>query len=303
MKIKRQSGFKNPTKDQAYFRDWVAQLEAANQRKYESILLNTSLGKTQVWKHNTAASPQHHLVIFPGARTTALFWDFDQGLNHLQLPLNIWMVETNGLPNLSDGNTPDIRSLDFGHWAVEVLNGLGIDQAFVAGASFGGLVSTKLGIVAPEKCRTIFLLNPGCLQPFSMGFKNLYYNLLPVISPSEKNVVKFLDAAVWHKPNHALSATAEKLLIDYEVFALKRYRDKTQKPYYLKQELTQVNVPTYLLLGNQDLLFPYQKSKANAQKYLPHLKDIQVYEGVGHGIETYAGAMQYIERVMAQLIE
>jgi pimeloyl-ACP methyl ester carboxylesterase len=233
-------------------------------------------------------------VIFPGARTTALIWDFYRGLDQIEHPLRIFMVETNGLPNLSDGATPDIRSLDYGVWAMEVLSQLQLDKAYVAGASFGGLICMKLALVSPEKVQAAFLLNPGCLQPFSLTFKNLYYNLLPILRPMAKNVSKFLNQAIFSKPNHQLSEVAEQLLIDYEVFAIKRFQDRTQKPYYMNKQLEAVTVPTYVLLGDQDLLFPYKTSSKNAKRQIKSLRDIQVYPHVGHGIETYAPAMRYL---------
>ena len=234
------------------------------------------------------------LVIFPGARTSSLFWDFDKGLDNLGVKLRIFLVETNGLPNFSNGDTPDIKSLDYGHWANEVLEKLEINKAFIAGASFGGLICMKLGITNPDKIKAAFLLNPGCLQPFSLKLSNLYYNLLPIIKPTEANVLKFLNKAVFSKPNHQLSAEAERLIIDYEVFAISRYNDKTQKPYYMDKQLAEVKVDTFLLEGNKDLLFPYQKSIDNAKKHIEKLKEVEMFENVGHGIETYNKAMNYI---------
>ncbi len=301
MEIKKKSFFKNQDADIAWFEGWAAQVEAASGRKYERIPLQTALGKTHVWGLNTEDKSLETLVIFPGARTSPLFWDLDQGLDNLGQKLRIYLVETNGLPNSSDGNTPDIQSLDYGIWAAEVLDKLNIDQAFVAGASFGGLICMKLGITNPEKVKAAFLLNPGCLQSFSMTLKNLYYNLLPIMAPSAKNVSKFLDKAVFSKPNHQLSAGAEKLLIDYEVFALKRYKDKTQKPYYMNEQLAQVKVDTYLLEGNKDLLFPFQKSIDHAKAKISGLKDVVVFEHVGHGIETYDKALNYIGAKIAGL--
>jgi pimeloyl-ACP methyl ester carboxylesterase len=233
-------------------------------------------------------------VIFPGARTTSLFWDFDKGLDNLGRELRIFMVETNGLPNLSEGNTPDINSLDYGFWATEVFDQLEIDKAYIAGASFGGLICMKFGIVSPERIQAAFLLNPGCLQPFSLTLKNLYYNLLPILVTTEKNVSKFLDQAVFSKPNHQLSSISEKMIIEYEVFAIARYIDKTQKPYYMDKELKKVQVETYLLLGDKDLLFPFQKSVDNAKRQIEPLKEVKIYPNVGHGIETYDKAMNYI---------
>ncbi len=300
MEVKHTSFFKSPEKDHAWFNQWVNDLEKSNGRNYERITLDTTLGKTHVWGLNTDSIAADILVIFPGARTTSLIWDFDRGLDHLHHPLKIYLVETNGLPNLSDGNTPDIRSLDYGHWASEVLDKLGLHKPFVAGASFGGLICMKLAIVHPEKIKAAFLLNPGCLQSFSMTWDNLYYNLLPIISPKPANVSKFLDKAVFCKPNHQLSASAEQMLIDYEVFAISRYKDKTQKPYYMDTQLADVTVDTYLMEGNKDLLFPFQKSIDNARKHIKSLKDVRVFEDVGHGIETYREAIQYLgDRIKA----
>jgi esterase/lipase len=294
MEIKGKSYFKEAKVDLPFFENWVDQLEKDNGRVYERIKVMTSLGKTHIWGLNTKEENLEILVVFPGARTTSLFWDFDRGLDNLNHKLKIYLVETNGLPNLSDGLTPDIKSLDYGLWAAAIFEKLGIEKAFVAGASFGGLISMKLAIVKPELIKAAFLLNAGCLQPFSLSIKNLYYNLLPIISPSESNVGTFLDKAIFCKPNHKLSSVSEKLIVDYEVFALTRYKDNTQKPYYMDQQLANVTVDMYLLQGDNDMLFPYQKSIDNAKKHIKTLKEIEIFENVGHGIETYAKAMNYI---------
>lgn len=294
MKIKNKSYFKNEKTDLIYFENWVRKLEINNGRQYDRYEIETSLGKTHVWGLFTKEEHQDTLVIFPGARTTALIWDFDKGLDNLNHKMRIFMVETNGLPNLSNGESPDIKSLDYGFWADEVLDKLNIEKAFVAGASFGGLICMKLAIVKPEKIKAAFLLNPGCLQPFSMTLKNLYFNLLPIIRPTEKNVLKFLDVAVFSKPNHKLSEFSEQMLVDYEVFAISRYKDNTQKPYYMDKQLENVQVDTFLIEGNKDLLFPFEKSIENAKRQIKNLKEVKVFNDVGHGIETHNKALNYI---------
>jgi len=293
MQIKRRSFFKDEKQDFPFLEQWVKKLETANGREYERFEVDTALGKTHVWGISTKEDLDT-LVIFPGARTTSLFWDFDKGLDNINLKCRIFLVETNGLPNFSSGATPDIKSLDYGRWANEVLEKLKIKNAYVAGASFGGLICMKLGITNPEKIKAAFLLNAGCLQSFSMKWSNLYYNLLPIIKPTPKNILLFLDKAIFSKPNHQLSPEAEQLIIEYEIFALTRYKDNTQKPYYMGNELAEVKVDTYILEGTKDLLFPYQQSIDNAKKYITTLKDIKIFDNVGHGIETYGEAMKYI---------
>jgi len=304
MKIYSKSSFKDEQADLGYFEEWVAQLEKHNDRKYERYELETSLGKTHVWGLNTSEDSLDTLVIFPGARTTSLVWDLDKGLDNFNHKMRVFMVETNGLPNLSNGSTPNINSLDYGVWANELFEKLNINRTFIAGASFGGLICMKLAIVVPEKIQGAFLLNPGCLQPFSLTLQNLYYNLLPIIRPTEKNVIKFLNKAVFSKPNHKLSQFSEKMLVDYEVFAISRYRDRTQKPYYMDKQLESIKVETYLLVGDKDILFPYQKSIENAKRHISKLMETKVYNNVGHGIETYDKALKYIgEKIKAMSVD
>jgi len=167
------------------------------------------------------------------------------------------LVETNGQPNSSEGYSPKIRSNDYSVWANDLLNKLNINSCFIAGSSFGGLVCAKLCITNPEKVNAAFLLNPGCLQWFSLKWKNVFYNLLPIINPSEKNVLKFLDNCVFHKPQHYLNNDEEKLMLEYQLIALKQYRDRTQKPYPMNSALTNIKTPVHLFLGKNDVLFPY----------------------------------------------
>lgn len=301
MQIKRKSAFKAPVQDKQWFENWVARLEALNKKKYQRLEVETALGKTHIWGIHTDKPELEPLVIFPGARTTALFWDLHDNLKVFQHKFRIYLVETNGLPNLSDGASPDIKSTGYGEWAAELLDKLKLEKTFIAGASFGGLICMKLAIVAPQKVKAALLVNPGCLQPFSLSIENLYYNILPIVSPRRKNVEKFLNKAVFCEPEHTLSKPYWDLVVDYEVFALTRYWDNTQKPYYMNEELTQVDVDTYLLEGDQDLLFPFQQSVENAKKMLPRLRGVTVYPNVGHGIETYEKAIVQIYNTIEKL--
>lgn len=300
MKIHRTSYFKNPAKDHLWLRNWVTRLEKANGRNYGEKVIHTSLGNTHIWILKDFDPKKITLLVFPGARTTVLFWDLDRNLNALIDQVNIFLVETNGLPNLSEGNTPDIKGKGYGLWAQEIVDNLGLEKVFVAGASFGGLICMKMALECPERIQAAFLLNPACLQPFSLSFKNLYYNILPILSPTEKNVRKFLEQAILNPPHHSLSNEAEQLLVDYEVFAIKQYKDNTQKPYDMGKVLLQVRVPVYLILGEKDLLFPYKKSLENANNHIYSPKEIKIFEQVGHGIETFPGALLYIRECFSK---
>jgi esterase/lipase len=63
---------------------------------------------------------------------------------------------------------------------------------------------------------------------------------------------------------------------------------------HLDQQLEDVHVDTFLLEGDKDLLFPFQKSIKNAKSRIRTLKEIKLFNNVGHGIETYDKALNYI---------
>jgi pimeloyl-ACP methyl ester carboxylesterase len=300
MKIVRTSYFKNKQADLEWFYDWASRVQQFSGHVHHKLEIKTDLGSTLIWQTGNL-NAEKTIVIFPGFRTSPLFWDLDKGLDFLMADFKIYLVETNGQPNPSDGNSPAIRSLDYGHWANQVLDSLKIDKTFVAGASFGGLVCMKLALVAPEKIEAAFLFNAGCLQNFSLSWKNISANLRPILFPSKKNVMRFLDTAVFCKPNHQLSTKAEELIVEYQMNVLTRYKDKTQKPYYMGSELKKVQVPTYLLEGDKDILFPFQKSIANAKEQISAFRDAFVFENVGHGIETHRPALEKLKKLVLEI--
>jgi hypothetical protein len=77
------------------------------------------------------------------------------------------MVETNGLPNFSDGSTPEIKSLDYGHWANEVLDKLGI--SFYCRAFWIDMYEIRITILK-KSLQHFFLIR--MLTAFSMSLKN-----------------------------------------------------------------------------------------------------------------------------------
>ena len=293
--IKKKSYFKEEGKSRVWFENWVDKLEKLNGYSYERILIETSLGKTQVYGLNTIDDSLPTLLLFPGFRTTSLVWDLDGGLKKLSEKFRIFLIETNGQPNLSDGNSPSIKSLDYGHWGEEVFNALNIEKATIAGASFGGLVCMKIAIVIPDRINSAYLLNPGCFRFISLGWKNMYSNLLPIVKPSKKNIKKFLNNVIFSIPEHGLNPEAEEHLIDYLEYVLMNYKDKTEKPYYMSSQLDQVRVPVHLIVGSDDILIPYEKSVRRAKKHLgENLMSVEVLKA-GHGIETNKEALKLIK--------
>ena len=71
--IFKTSFFKDPGNDIKWFENWASKVEKHGNRHYDKLTVETSLGKTLVWGFNISKENKHTLVIFPGARTSALF--------------------------------------------------------------------------------------------------------------------------------------------------------------------------------------------------------------------------------------
>lgn len=298
MKIARISTFKNAQQAVTFFNDWLSRLELLNEIQYEKIIAHTALGNTVIWACNHQQKNLPAIVLFPGFRTSSLFWDLDKVLNPLRRSFRIYMVEANGQPSLSNGASPDVRTDGYGLWAAEVLRQLDIQKATVAGVSFGAFVCKKLSMVAPQLVHHAVLMNPAGLQQFSANFKNLYYNALPVLSTTEKNVKRFLEEAIFFKKNHFVSPEAFRLLVEYEMFAIRSFSNRTQFPYVMsKQELQRIASPVHLVLGDKDILFPYSKTIAVAQNNIKTLSQVHVIKDTGHGIETSAEAINLLLQI------
>lgn len=287
MKLKRKSYFRNPKADKNWCSQWVSRLEAHNGKKYEHIQLKTILGITHVWHLNPEKSPGDCLVIFSGERTTGLFWDLDNALAGLARDCCIFIVETNGQTNLSEGFTTELHDHSYGKWAAEVIQKLGIDRANIAGSGFGALVCMKLALYAKDRVKSMFLLNPAGVETPAKGRRNLAQRLWPSVFSSRENVMRYMENVYFSKPTHALPEVFEELAIDYHFFSLLRHSSSFKRGYTMIGDLKKLDVETYLFLGENDTMYPHKQMLAHAQKRFGNLKELMLLPA-GHGLETYA---------------
>jgi pimeloyl-ACP methyl ester carboxylesterase len=287
MKIKGISQFKNPAEASGFLEYWSARLQHLNNSFYERFSVHTSLGNTNVWAYKWQDTERETVVFFPGARTCGLFWDIDNALQLLKNKYRILIVDVNGHPNLSEGKNPYIKCDGYGVWATEVLEALHITKATVVGASLGGLICMKLCIASPHLADKAVLMNPAGIRSFSSSPKNLYYNFLPVLIPSEKNLEKFFSNVIFHKPQHTISQQYLELMNEYMLYVLKHFKFRGDYPTPLGvRELQKLQTPVYLVLGDKDLRFPCKETIEIANQHIGSLKKVSIVPNTAHGIET-----------------
>jgi pimeloyl-ACP methyl ester carboxylesterase len=295
IKIRGISHFKSPENAAAFLQHWSEKVQRLNNCFYERIIVPTSLGNTNIWAYNRKDTEKETLVFFPGARTCGLFWDMDNALLPFKKSHRIFIVDVNGQPNLSDQSNPFIKDDGYGVWAKEVLEALDVNRVIAVGASLGGLICMKLSLAAPHLVHKIILMNPAGIGSFSASFENLYYNFLPIVFPSRRNVSAFFNKVAFHKPGHILPYNYVELMTEYMCYVLSNHRFKGDYPAPLRvNELEELVSPVYLILGDKDILFPCKNTMHIAKRHISSLKKIIVIPNIAHGIETSKQAISIL---------
>lgn len=297
MKTKNISSYKTEA-DRRFIENWIERVQKLNQSFYKRLSIETAFGETVVFSLNDDHKDLEPIVFLPGARLCAITWDLNDNLKFLKNDYRLYLVDVIGQPGLSSGNSPDVKTDEFGKWLVEVLDGLKLEKTNIVGASFGGELAMKSANIAPERFKKMVLMNPVGLSYISLAPRVTFYNLLPILFPNERNVNRFMDNIAFAASDD-LPAERRELLGEFILQTLTRFNFKADYPYKMPDaELEKFDVPTYLILGDTDKLIPHLKTVERAKRLLRNIKGIRVLKGTGHGIELSTEAVKNLYDIL-----
>jgi pimeloyl-ACP methyl ester carboxylesterase len=281
-----------------FVEDWIEKVQALNNSFYKKLTVQTSFGETSVLSLDHDRPDLDPLVILPGARTFGMYWDLNDNLGPLKGNYRLYLVDVIGQPGLSSGNSPGVKTDEFGTWVTEVLDGLGLDKTNIAGASFGGQLAIKLANAAPERIIKMVLLNPIGFSYISFAPASMFYNLLPIVWPNKKNVARFVDHIVL-AGGEGVAAERREMLIEIILQTLQKFNFKADLPYKMPDsELNGWSVPTWLILGDSDALIPHQNTINRSRALARDLREVHILPNTGHGIELSESAMELVAEIL-----
>jgi pimeloyl-ACP methyl ester carboxylesterase len=210
------------------------------------------------------------VVLINGLGRTSRHWlGFEQRLIHENL--RVITLDMRGLGNNLRPATWDMNMSHLAGDVIEVLDELDIDKAHIFGVSLGGMVGMQLGLVAPQRCASLTVVNS------SIGAWSTFYNRLSL-------------RAIFFLLRHSLDRfdvdTMTKELVDLvvgidmpdddrkllalELAALER-RFPSSATLLLKQMLTAIRfnpknslknltMPTQIIVGGYDFFVPRYNS-------------------------------------------
>jgi pimeloyl-ACP methyl ester carboxylesterase len=284
MQKMRQSKYKNEN-SRRWLEEWLKDVLRTNRLDYERLEVETFLGTTSVLAKNHHRNDLEPVVFLPGGRTCGIFWDINNSLAPLYDDFRIYLVDVNGQPGLSGGSAPLLDSDGYGRWLGELTERLDLLKANFVGASFGGSLIMKLSEVDCSVIKRAVMCNPAGFVNISLNPRNLFYLLAPMVLPSKKAVMNFLDKIVFSS-DFDFGPHKREQLAEFILYTNTYFQMGAENPRPFPDEtLRTLSAPAYLILDRDDCFITPSKTRARAEKLLPDLKETVWLEKHGHGIE------------------
>lgn len=259
------------------------------------IFVNTRFGKTHILEVGNPEAPP--MLLFHGGNSTAPY-SLKQNL-HLIKDYRIYAPDTIGHPGKSDQKVLSSNTLEYGEWAADVIEALGVEKIICMGESFGGGILAKLFCVAPEKVSKAILLVPAGIYNaskskliFSMGLPMMMY----LATKSEKWFEKaFLPMAT--KGEGMDPYTLEMIRTSFHHVKVNPNMPSNIK----KEQVKEPSVPTLVLAGEKDALFPGEQVIKRAEEILPKVQT-HLLKGSGHLYFTSEQRKQEIKAIIDEFL-
>jgi pimeloyl-ACP methyl ester carboxylesterase len=247
-------------------------LEACN-IKYEETYINTFAGPTHVIIVGDKLLPPVVLLHGINAGSPLAL----EAMINLEKSNCIYAIDSIGQATKSSETRLPLNDNSYGIWLSEVCDKLQLNYTTFISVSFGAFFLQKLIAHNPKIIKkAIFIVPSGFANgPLFKSLLKLTYPLIKfLISKKETDLINFMDAFYNEKDRHS---------IDFQKAVLLGLNMDYRKPPIVKMnETINFNAPVYLMVADEDIFFPGDKTIKLCKKLFTNLKDIFVLEGSKH---------------------
>lgn len=168
----------------------------------------------------------------------------------------------------SDAPRGDVQADAYADVVLEVLDALGVDKAFVAGCSWGGQISAHLGAKAPARVRGVLMMNTPLAESIGgHAFELLGTRWLGATEFWGNGVARSMFAPSSRKayPDRVRAFASAFTGFDKRAAATTVRTVLTRSPG-LGDVLGRLAVPTTILMGAEDRLYPVERMRPLAAR-------------------------------------
>lgn len=231
----------------------------------------TSQGETFVVESGREDAPP--VVLLHGSGTNAAMWtgDVARWAEHVR----VLAVDVIGEPGRSAPARPPLGSGDYAAWLDELLDGLGLGDVSVVGASLGGWLALDYATRRPQRVNRLVCLCPGGIGRQKLGWlpKALLLRLF-----GRWGQRKALESVA------GLGMPEARSFLDYMALIQREFRPRTQRlPVFSDEALSTLTMPTLIIVGERDAMLDSRETAQRARRCLPSVT-VHVLPGVGHSV-------------------
>jgi pimeloyl-ACP methyl ester carboxylesterase len=168
---------------------------------------------------------------------------------------------------------PVTRPAQFVDWLCDLLDGLQLRQAHVAGLSMGGNLALRLALSRPDRANKVILMAPAALMPFRPRF---FLRMAAMALPSFVLPLETKQRILLGTSATAALPTIRQMLTPSGF----RYT-MVLPPVYTDADLRQLRVPALLLLGDREVVYDPQAAAKRAARLVSGIR-VKIIPGAGH---------------------
>ncbi|MEZ5069921.1 MAG: alpha/beta hydrolase [Bacteroidales bacterium] len=235
---------------------------------FEEHRVETSQGSTFVLQSGRPGAPAVFLLHGSGSNTA--MWAEEARI--LSRQFRVCSVDIIGECGFSAPSRPPFQPGLYGDWLAEVMNGLGVSSAHLAGCSLGGWIALDALRNHAHRIRSVALLAPAGLTPVrpSMVGWILWTALAGSRGFRKLNRVVYGSSDI---PPEALEFAS--LIRD-------QYRPRTGVlPLFRDEELRSISAPLWYAGGEKDCFYDSANAARRLNRLVPHART-RVLENTGH---------------------
>jgi pimeloyl-ACP methyl ester carboxylesterase len=231
---------------------------------YETRYVDTKYGRVHVIVSGPEGAPS--MLLLHAASVTSMSWI--DNVAALSENYRVYAIDTIGEPGrseLKDVNHCPQSGQDLADLYTDITKQLGVERAYMVGASYGGFITTNYALYAPERVEKIALLGPMGVTPNTGNviIKLTLFTFYPV-EPFKAHMVSWSFG-----DNPSLEWYFKYFRLVLDGVQGRFYAPMTFKP----EELQSVQAPTLLVLGEKDNLVG---DPAKVSQYAHNVPDIQI---------------------------
>jgi len=214
------------------------------------------------------------VILLHGSSTNSAMWMGD--VIKLSKDYRVYAVDIIGEPGKSDESRPELQPENYSNWIMDILTELKIDKVNIIGNSLGGWMALSFSTINPDKVKSLVLIATSGIASAKKSF--LFKVIL--LSLFGKMGMDKINGIVYGK------LVMPKEVLEFGNLVFKNYNPRMDGLYVFNDnELKNLTMPVYLLVGDKDPLLPSIKTANRLDKLLNKDKlKIKIIKDRGHVI-------------------